>query len=376
MTDWTNTRLNLRYRWKTVLIWGIGIVGACVVALWSGRADAWVQDYQPFPDGNAPVVVHRFCRGPACGSLSQRDWQQTIRSVVAEWNNTGSAFMFEERGLRNTDDPCRLPGAVAVIVTDPASLCPGDGPLRYNARTEFGGRQARVYINATTRSARSLSSLRRMLLHEFGHVAGLNHPDAAGQNVTAVMNGTVYYDHLQADDIAGIQALYPASEALAGLLENPGDGSSRSGIGIISGWVCEANEVTIELSGDFYKQVWKAAYGTNRPDTWDVCGDGNNGFGLLFNWNRLGDGKHRVVALVDGVELGRATVTVTTLGEEFLRGAKGEYVLEDFPSPGRSVVIEWEESLQNFVIRPSGDEPEEPQECQYPEIPGACGDDG
>ena len=105
---------------------------------------------------------------------------------------------------------------------------------------------------------------------------------------------------------------------------------------MISGWVCEADEVMIEFNG----VAQQAAYGTERLDTaytpngTEICGDTDNGFGLLFNWNRLGDGEHTVVALVDGVELGRATVTVRTFGEEFLRGATGRYVLEDFPTPG------------------------------------------
>ena len=78
---------------------------------------------------------------------------------------------------------------------------------------------------------------------------------------------------------------------------------------------------------------YEAAYGTARADTavqrkdgTPLCGDTDNGFGLLFNWNLLGDGEHTIVALVDEVELGRATVTVTTVGageeEEFLRGAE------------------------------------------------------
>ncbi len=99
-------------------------------------------------------------------------------------------------------------------------------------------------------------------------------------------------------------------------------------MGCLSGWVCEADKVEIEIEtereterGETERQV--AAYGTERLDTETVCGDTDNGFGLLFNWNRLGEGDHTVVALVDGVELGRATVTVTTVGagdeEEFLR---------------------------------------------------------
>ena len=72
-----------------------------------------------------------------------------------------------------------------------------------------------------------------------------------------------------------------------------------------------AEEVEIELNG----VAQPAAYGTERADTEEECGDTANGFGLLFNWNRLGEaGEHTVVAVVDGIELGRATVTVTTRG--------------------------------------------------------------
>ena len=72
--------------------------------------------------------------------------------------------------------------------------------------------------------------------------------------------------------------------------------------------------------------------------------------GVLFNWNLLGDGAHAVVAYVDGVELGRATVTVTTLGQEFVRGVVGECVVEDFPTRGERVPLVWQQNSQNFVI--------------------------
>ena len=45
-----------------------------------------------------------------------------------------------------------------------------------------------------------------------------------------------------------------------------------------------------------------AAYGTERADTADHCGDTNNGFGLLWNWNKLTDGPHTMRLLVDGEE--------------------------------------------------------------------------
>ena len=155
-----------------------------------------------------------------------------------------------------------------------------------------------------------------------------------------------------------------------GSLENPGPNSFQSGIGVISGWVCEAEAVEIEMetaAGEVTRQ--EAAYGTargdtaQRPDGTPLCGDTDNGFGLLFNWNLLGDGEHAVVAVVDGVELGRATVTVTTLGTgaeaEFLRDVAGSCTVEDFPMAEETVRLEWQEPNQNFVMtggmRPAGE---------------------
>ena len=82
-----------------------------------------------------------------------------------------------------------------------------------------------------------------------------------------------------------------------GYLENPGTDSFQSGIGLISGWVCEAEsvEIEIETAGGEVMRL-EAAYGTARLDTarradgTPLCGDTDNGFGLLFNWNLLGEG--------------------------------------------------------------------------------------
>ena len=138
-----------------------------------------------------------------------------------------------------------------------------------------------------------------------------------------------------------------AGRAGVGYLENPGPNAFQSGVGVISGWVCEADEVEVAI-GHLGRQL--AAYGTERLDTLDACGDTDNGFGLLFNWNLLGDGEHEVAAFVNGEELGRATVRVTTLGVEFLREVEGECVADDFPRPGQRVLLEWQQNSQNFVI--------------------------
>ncbi len=132
--------------------------------------------------------------------------------------------------------------------------------------------------------------------------------------------------------------------APVGVLENPRNGSTASGISTISGWVCNATQVELQIDG-FPVQ---AAYGTSRKDTIPVCGDENNGFGLLINWNILGNGPRTIVAFADGVEFARATFTVATLGQQFLTGASGTFLVPNFA--GRNVIIQWQESLQNFGI--------------------------
>ena len=132
-----------------------------------------------------------------------------------------------------------------------------------------------------------------------------------------------------------------------GTLENPGPGSFQSGIGLISGWVCNASNVLVRIDN---RPAVSAAYGTNRADTQPVCGDTNNGFGLLFNWALLGDGPHTIEVRADGSLVGTASFTVTTLGTTFLRGAAGAYTLPDFPESGRAVDVVWDEGQQGFVI--------------------------
>jgi PhoPQ-activated pathogenicity-related protein len=139
----------------------------------------------------------------------------------------------------------------------------------------------------------------------------------------------------------------PSPAGIAAALENPRPGSYQSGVGVISGWACEAERIDIEFDGRIFLQ---AAYGTSRKDTQGVCGDSDNGFGLLFNMNILGPGSHRIRVLADGVEVAQADFQVAGFGVGYLRGVSGSYQVADFPYDGEGVTLRWEESLQNFVI--------------------------
>ena len=137
-------------------------------------------------------------------------------------------------------------------------------------------------------------------------------------------------------------------DLLVGFIDNPQPHSAQSGIGVLSGWVCEAETVEFELNGVLHQ----AAYGTERTDTADHCGDTNNGFGLLHNWNKLGAGEHTVRVLVDGIAFATLPITVTTLGfdTEFPTGLTGETTVRDFPTDGESVRLVWQEAQQNFAL--------------------------
>ena len=149
------------------------------------------------------------------------------------------------------------------------------------------------------------------------------------------------------------------------VLENPQPGSFQSGVGVISGWVCEAERIDIVFNpGTAKEEVWRAGYRTTREDTESVCNDSDNGFGLLFNWNRLGDGVHTVQAQADGEVFGSATFTVTTFGEDFLTGVEKRARLKDFPDPGTDLVVAWQQAIQNFVILGAG--PVEPPQYADP----------
>lgn len=129
--------------------------------------------------------------------------QSTARNVV-RWANPAAGEVLGQEAARTHKD-YDVHGTTLVIRRATVLLNPAfcweayDGPLRY---TSCAGRQE------------VLLDIQRVVLHELGHVAGLEHPDDGGQVVEAVMNHVLSdTDALTPDDEAGIHFLYAPSAA-------------------------------------------------------------------------------------------------------------------------------------------------------------------
>ena len=185
------------------------------------------------------------------------------------------------------------------------------------------------------------------------------------------------------DDVASLQAEVtrlqnllnecraPVVTDARGNLGNPSGGGPRSGIGIISGWVCEAEEVEVRIfnSRGVRIRTLDVAYGTSRPDVPEnsSCSNPNAGFGMTYNFNHLPEGDYTITAYADGdTQIGETQTfevvhivrsfpdsnNFLTLDDEVQ--ARGECIVPDFPVTGERTWLRWEQSIQNFVIEDQG----------------------
>ena len=141
--------------------------------------------------------------------------------------------------------------------------------------------------------------------------------------------------------------LFPALTDAASL-DVPRPGDRLSGIGIIHGWKCDPQHISISIDGG---DPLPALSPYPRADTGAACSNaGWNGFFTFVNWGIFGDGTHTITTFDRGVPFATQTFTVTTLGEEFVTGVERRATIEDFPAPGENVVLEWNQSTQHFEI--------------------------
>jgi predicted Zn-dependent protease len=173
---------------------------------------------------------------------------------IAQGNRRNNVF-FSDRAF-NRDFGERT---LAVAYTSWSGTRRVESNIVFNNREQWNSYRGNVRASG----GRSLTDLRRVALHEFGHALGLDHPDEDGQTVSAIMNSRAgNLDRLATDDINGIQVLYGAPASLRDPLPPPGGTTagaltnlsvrSRSGSGsetLIVGFVTQGGSRSVLLRG-------------------------------------------------------------------------------------------------------------------------------
>lgn len=142
--------------------------------------------------------------------------------------------------------------------------------------------------------------------------------------------------------------LAPLAAMADGYLENPQPDSTQSGISIISGWHCTANEIEIKVDG---VSIGGTGVGSFRNDTVSVCGHNQSGYAVLYNYNIREPGEHTIQVYADGALLEtRKFNTVRSGGVPFLSGKSASVTIANFPENGRTTTVEWSQAKQSFVV--------------------------
>lgn len=147
---------------------------------------------------------------------------------------------------------------------------------------------------------------------------------------------------------ARVALLMPlAALAAPAMLEVPAAGQPVSGVGLVSGWACDARRIEASIDGS---APFVLPIGSSRADTAGACGGREGqGFGFLIGWNNLPPGQHTLRVTADGVEFARTPFVVVDVGNQRITGVPPASVAE-FPRPGQSAVLQWQEASQSFAV--------------------------
>jgi matrixin len=197
-----------------------------------GRAlSSYVLLSDKWQDGT--VTMHLQLGAPS-GILSDgsTSYGSVAESALAEWNQVMSRLQFNvvrdstsAKGDGNGVNNVFFSNDIYGMAFDSTTLAVTTNWSRRAIRTEadviFNERFNWDSYSGALR--RGTSDFRRVALHEFGHVVGLEHPDENGQSVLSIMNSHVSNtNHLTADDIEGARALF-------GTAASDGGGSTGGG---------------------------------------------------------------------------------------------------------------------------------------------------
>ncbi len=196
-------------------------------------SQAWGFSYRGQSEGNftgptssgAAVSWHQ--RQVTMGLNFGPEWNDSARLALQQWNEAGADF--EWHASDNSAQPCVNDGINSTGWAD--STCGSEwGSIIATTRVSMSRIGGTWYINDTDvifnsglqfdsysgplrrdANGRPVYDFIRVALHEFGHAAGLLHPDESNQDVNSIMNTghkSLSLDRLQDDDIQAIRHIY------------------------------------------------------------------------------------------------------------------------------------------------------------------------
>lgn len=142
------------------------------------------------------------------------DWNAVMGRVQLSGNVDAAGAGADRNGINEIFFAANVYGTafgenvIAVTLSYRSTQLQSDGTHR-RTQSDVVFNNARRWNSYRGFTQPGVLDIRRVALHELGHVLGLDHPDEAGQTLTAIMNSRISsVDRLQQDDIDGAQFLY------------------------------------------------------------------------------------------------------------------------------------------------------------------------
>ena len=305
----------MKARWTIVFV-ALLVLGAGTI----GRA-YWLTGPRWAPGVTIPMHLQM---GPASGLIDGAPtWDAVTAGALNSWNAVLNGVVFQPLpdpdpaigqgdGANNVyfaDDVFGTPFGNGVLAITASSYTVPDNTLveadvLFNRAISFNSYRGDIRSGAT--AGTTMYDIRRVALHEFGHVLGLSHPDDHGQAVSAIMNSrTSNIETLQPDDIDGITAIYkgPPDTLLPAARLLPGQTLTSASRQFRLVYQADGNLMLIDDGA--HAVIWTSGTGGIAPQQALMQTDGNfviydAAGGADFMTNTGGNGGARLVLQNDG----------------------------------------------------------------------------